>query len=102
MNWKMKAAAQRLCAALPRYQEPVYYALQRTLGNVLYKPDPLWMLSESARLVGLLKDSGVTTEGARILEVGTGRRLDMPIGFYLAGAASTVTFDLHRYLKPQL
>ena len=36
------------------------------------------------------------------MEVGSGRRLDMPIGFYLAGAASIVTVDLHRYLRPEL
>lgn len=102
MNWRLKAAVQRLCAALPGCQENVYYGLQRSFGNVLYKPDPLEMLSECATLIALLQDSGVSTERARILEVGTGRRLDMPIGFYLAGAASTKTFDLHRYLKPAL
>ncbi|MGH9662791.1 MAG: methyltransferase domain-containing protein, partial [Bryobacteraceae bacterium] len=31
-----------------------------------------------------------------------GRRLDMPIGLFLCGAASVVTADLHRYLKPAL
>ena len=102
MNWKLKSAAQRICAALPGRQETVYYALQRAFGNIQGKPHPLSMLSECARLVVRLNEAGVSAEGARILEVGTGRRLDMPIGFYLAGAASTITFDLHRYLKPSL
>lgn len=102
MNWKLKAAAQRICAALPSHQETVYYALQRAFGNIHGKPHPLSMLSECARLTGRLNEAAVSVEDARVMEVGTGRRLDMPIGFYLAGAASTVTFDLHRYLKPAL
>ena len=102
MNWKLKAAAQKICAALPSHRETVYYALQCTFGNIQSKPDPVWMLSECARLVSLLNEAGVSAEGARVLEVGTGRRLDMPIGFYLAGASSIVTFDLHRYLKSAL
>src|SRR3954469_24924776 len=102
MNWKVKAAVQRLCAALPFYQEETYYALQRTFGNVLHKPDSLEMLRECARLMKLANDAGVKLDGARVFEVGTGRRLDMPVGFYLAGVSSTVTYDLHRYLKPNL
>jgi hypothetical protein len=34
------------------------------------------------------------------MEVGTGRSLDLPIGFFLCGAESVDTFDLYRYLKP--
>jgi hypothetical protein len=40
--------------------------------------------------------------GARVMEVGTGRRIDIPLGFYLAGAASVITVDLNRYLRPEL
>jgi SAM-dependent methyltransferase len=102
MNWKLKSAIQRSCASLPAGQESLYYFLQRTLGSLRRPPDPLPMLSECARLVRLLADSGVEAQGARVMEVGTGRRLEMPIGFYLAGARSVITFDLHRYLKPEL
>jgi hypothetical protein len=44
----------------------------------------------------------VPVAGARILEVGTGRLLEVPLGFYLGGAAGTTTVDLNRYLKSEL
>ena len=102
MNWKLKADVQRGCAALPWGGEDVYYLLQRAFGDVQRNPHPLSMLEECARLVHCVREAGLSVEGKRMLEVGTGRRLDMPIGFYLAGAASTITLDLHRYLKPGL
>ena len=102
MNWKLKAAVQRGCAALPWGQEDAYYLVQRVFGDVQRNPHPLSMLEECAKLVKRVHEAGLTVEGKRMMEVGTGRRLDMPIGFYLAGAASTITFDLHRYLKPAL
>lgn len=102
MNWKMKAAIQRTCAALPAGQESVYYLLQRTFGSLRRPPDPRFLLQESARLTARLGEAGVPINGARVMEVGTGRRLDMPLGLYLCGAASVITFDLHPYLKPRL
>ncbi len=60
------------------------------------------MIEAAAELVRFLAEAGRKVEGARVMEVGTGRRLDMPIAFFLCGAASVVTFDLHRYLKPAL
>jgi SAM-dependent methyltransferase len=100
MNWKLKSAIQRACASVPVPGHAVYYALQRGFNRKHIKPDPLEMLEACAKLVERLREAQVDVAGARVMEVGTGRRLDMPIGFYLAGAASTITFDLHRYLKP--
>ena len=102
MNWKLKSGIQRICAALPVHREAVYYALQRSFAGLRIRPDPLEMLKECARLVAHLREAQVSVAGARVMEVGTGHRLDMPLGFYLAGAASTITFDLHRYLKPAM
>ena len=50
----------------------------------------------------LTKSASFSVEGKRVMEVGTGRRLDMPLGFYLLGAASVDTYDLHPYLKSEL
>jgi hypothetical protein len=50
----------------------------------------------------ILREVPFRLQGRRVMEVGTGRRLDMPLAFYLAGAASTDTVDLYRYLKPEL
>lgn len=102
MNWKLKSVLQRACASLPAGQEAVYYTLQRTLGSLRRPADPLPMLKEFARMAATIRQAGICMPGRRVMEVGTGRRLDMPLGFYLAGSAGVITFDLHRYLKPEL
>jgi SAM-dependent methyltransferase len=99
MNWKTKSLVQRACAALPVLHEPLYYGIQRTFGRLRLKSDPSWLLGESARLAACLRDAGMPVDGARVMEVGTGRALDMPLGLFLCGAASIRTYDLHRYLK---
>jgi SAM-dependent methyltransferase len=99
MNWQTKSLVQRVCAALPVLREPVYYGIQRAFGRLRLKSDPSWLLSESARLAVCLRDAGMPVDGARVMEVGTGRALDMPLGLFLCGAASIRTYDLHRYLK---
>src|ERR1700716_2552466 len=100
MNWRPKARLQRICASLPFFQEPIYYFLQRNFGYFSRPPDPFPMLEGCAELVAYLQAAGRPVEGARVMEIGTGRAIDMPIGFFLCGAASIVTFDLHRYLQP--
>ena len=102
MNWRWKARIQRTCASLPWLDEPAYYFLQRTFGRLRRPPDPFPLLKGCAELVVFLRNAGRPVEGARVMEVGTGRAIDMPIGFFLCGAQSVVTFDLHRYLKPGL
>lgn len=91
---------QRTCAAIPVYHEAAYYGIQRVFGRLRDKNDPTWLLSESVRLAVCLRDAGMPVPGARVMEVGTGRGLDMPLGLYLCGAESIHTYDLHRYLKP--
>jgi len=102
MNWKIKAAVQNACAALPVFREEVYFGIQKVFGDVANKPDPLQMMEAAAEFTGLLQKAGRRMEGARVFEVGTGRRVDMPLGLFLAGAQSVTTVDLHRYLKPEL
>lgn len=102
MNWKLKAAVQRACAALPLGREAVYYSLQRTFG-LLGDPDrPFMMQRATALMVTELRGHGFDLRDKRVMEVGTGWRVDMPIGLHLCGVRSIVTYDLHRYLKPRL
>lgn len=98
MNWKLKANIQRVCAALPA-SETIYYWLQANLGTFRVDPDPMPDLRHAAEI---LREIPFPLEGKRVMEIGTGRCLDMPVAFYLAGAESTETVDLHRYLKPEL
>ncbi len=76
--------------------------LQRQFGSLRRVPDPSRLLRECSILVSDLKTAGHEVAGARVMEVGTGRRIDIPLGFYLAGAASVITVDLNRYLRPEL
>jgi SAM-dependent methyltransferase len=102
MNWKLKSLIQRSCAALPGGGEAPYYLLQKTFGTLRKPPDPLPMMQAAAEIVRELNGLGFDLHGKRVMEVGTGRRIDMPLAFYLCGAARTDTFDLHAYLKPEL
>lgn len=98
MNWKIKANLQRMCAALPA-SETIYYLLQSNLGVFRKAPDPMPNLRDAA---GVLAELPFPIAGKRVMEVGTGRRVDMPLAYFLAGAASTDTVDLYRYLRPEL
>jgi hypothetical protein len=88
MTWKQKALIQRACASLPLGNEALYYFLQRKFGSLRHDPDPLPNLREAAGIAADLAGQNAPVEGLRVMEVGTGRRLDMPLAFYLLGAAS--------------
>jgi hypothetical protein len=60
------------------------------------------MLHAAVDMAGWLREAGTGIRGMRCFEVGTGRRVDLPFGFYLLGAAGTYTCDLNRYLKLEL
>ncbi len=60
------------------------------------------MLRAAAEIFTEMGELGVAVAGKRVMEIGTGRRLDMPVAFYLCGAASVDTFDLNPYLRQEL
>jgi hypothetical protein len=101
MKWQRKALIQRVCSRLPA-GNALYFMLQHQFGSLRRPPDPTRLLRECATLVSELRTAGHEVAGARVMEVGTGRRIDIPLGFYLAGAASVITVDLNRYLRPEL
>ena len=101
MRWQRKAQVQRVCSRLPA-GNALYLMLQRQFGSLRRPPEPIPLLKECARLIWQLKLAGHEVSGARIMEVGTGRRMDIPLGFYLAGAANIITVDLNRYLSGEL
>ena len=101
MNWKKKALLQRMCARLPVGRETIYYGLQRCGGSLREVPDPWWYLEICVALVTSVQGAGwPSVKGKRVMEVGTGRDVQNPIALFLCGAASIVTYDLHRYLRP--
>lgn len=102
MHWKTKAFIQRACSALPVGAEAAYYGLQRKFGSLRQPPDPMPNIRDLADIANDLANSDFSIEGKRVMEVGTGRRLDMPMGLYLLGASSVDTYDLHPYLRDEL
>jgi len=102
MNWRTKAAIQRAISRLPFGRETVYYALQRGFGN-LRNPEPIIdSLRYAADIFREIEKAGTPIQRARVFEFGTGHRINMPLAFYLAGAASVTTVDLYPVLKPSL
>ena len=102
MNWKVKALLQTAISKLPRdSSHDIYFAVQRVLGR-LREVNPLVGFADALRLVAGIESTGGSVGGKVVLEVGTGRRVNVPIALWLCGAAETITVDVTRYLKPRL
>lgn len=102
MNWQTKAKIQKAVALLPpALSYAFYYRLQRQFGG-LKQISPLMRLEAGINVCKRLTNQGQTPTGKTFLEVGTGRRLNMPIAFWLLGAEKVITVDLNPYLKHEL
>lgn len=102
MNWLIKSAIQNAIALLPGpLSQRVYYAMQRRFGGLraIAVEDKL---RQGIEIAARASANGVPVRGARVLEVGTGRRLNLPLSLWLQGAASVVTVDLNPYLRAEL
>lgn len=102
MNWRVKAAIQRVFNSMPVGKQTLYKQLQRHCGGLVKGYDHSFLLNETARMAVLLRETGFQLENAAVMEVGTGWRVDMPVAFYLCGARRIVTCDLNRYLDNKL
>jgi hypothetical protein len=102
LKWRTKATIQRAFARLPLGSEAAYYQLQRLGGNLRKPESPLPMFQHAAEIFADLARLGMPVEGARVLEVGTGHRIVMPLAFYLGGASSQTSVDLFPILKRDL
>jgi len=88
---------------LPVGRDQLYCLLQRYCGSMVKGYDPAFMLREAARMAASVRRTvGLEIDGARVMEVGTGWRLDLPLGLYLCGVETVHTYDRHRYLRPPL
>ena len=102
MNWRLKSTVQNVVARLP-FSDAIYYALQRTAGDLRPgREDPREWLEAAAQMVGWLRTSGADVVGKDVVEIGTGRRLHIPVALWLLGARRVLTVDLHRYLSGPL
>jgi SAM-dependent methyltransferase len=102
MNWKLKALAQNVIAALPLGMSyRLYYYVQLRWG-ALRNPDPLHGLRVGADTWKHLLEIGFNPKDKVFFEVGTGRTPMAPLAFWLMGARSVITCDLNPYLSEDL
>lgn len=102
MNWRIKGAIQGALGRLPG-GERAHYLLQRTVGGLRNFDRECDIKVDDLRImVGHLRAAGVDLGQARLLEIGTGWYPTFPFALHLLGAPSIATFDLNRYLKPDL
>jgi SAM-dependent methyltransferase len=103
MKWQRKARIQNSIAALPIGSNAVYYAVQRSFGGLRpEKIDPLDRMKAAHGMVAWAATAGFDVLGKTVLEIGTGRMVDLPIGMWLCGAGRVVTVDLNPYLSARL
>jgi SAM-dependent methyltransferase len=101
MKFHAKAIIQRIVSCLPdSLANKVYYAIQRRWGR-LQHIDPIPYFKQAILLIKLSREHW-PANGPAILEVGTGRTVNIPFAFWLAGAGHIATFDLNGYLRPEL
>lgn len=103
MHWRLKTHVQNVVARLP-WSDAVYYALQRAAGSLrqgTHDPSP-WYTAAREMADWVRAATGQDISGRRFVEIGTGRRVDLPTGLWLLGAESIVTVDVNRYLTGEL
>ncbi|MCY3907456.1 MAG: class I SAM-dependent methyltransferase [Anaerolineaceae bacterium] len=101
MKWTTRARIQNLIAALPGpLADFCYYRMQRLAGG-LRNPTPVKQIHAGCRLDAAIQAQRPVT-GARVLEVGSGRSLAIPVLMWLLGAKRVLTVDLNRYLRPEI
>jgi|SRR5579883_786225 len=103
MKWRNKARIAKAISKLPDpLSQRAYYAIQRRFGN-LKSAFPGHHLKAAFTICTLIEQHQPTCNwSGPFLEVGTGRRLTLPLGLWLCGANAITTVDLNRYLKPDL
>ncbi len=103
MKWQLKARLQNIVAAMPFLSDELYFAIQRSVGGLRpHLINPLDRMQAAAGMVAWADTVGCDVRDKVVLEVGTGRMIDLPIGMWLCGASRVITVDLNRYLSPKL
>lgn len=102
MRWKTKAKIQNAVSRIPSSMSyGLYYWLQRNFGG-LRKVNPERKFRAGVETWKVIQDAGQDPAGKEFLEIGTGRVPNIPIAYWLMGAAGTTTIDLNPYMKAEL
>jgi SAM-dependent methyltransferase len=101
LNWKLKAFVQNLVGRLPAgLGQPIYYAMQSGLGRV-HRPS-LSPLLHGKDIAQRILAQGASVLDKHVLEVGTGRGLQVPMALWLCGAGRITTVDIDRLLRTDI
>lgn len=100
MPYLLLAAAHAMAGTVPGGRR-VYQATQKRVGG-LRTPRFHDRFGVQLSLASAIRLAGGSIDGARMMEVGTGRILTCPVGFYLLGVDSVDTFDITSYLDTNL
>jgi hypothetical protein len=79
----------------------LYYFVQRRFGK-LRSLSPLRRFRAGVDIADRVLATGTSLEGGHVLEVGTGRCVNLPIALWLCGASRVTTVDLNPYLISDL
>ena len=102
MNWKLKSQIQNLISLLPSsLSYSVYYYMQRNFGT-LKKVNPVKILKAGIETCKQIEKVGRSPIGSTFLEIGTGRRINTPLAFWLLGAEKVITVDINPSFKEEL
>lgn len=102
MKWRRKAFLQNLIAMLPdKLSQATYYLFQRNFG-ALRSINPINDLKHAVQIMKHISELGYSIESKKFLEIGTGRRINVPVALWLCGASEITTVDINPYLKEEL
>lgn len=70
--------------------------------GALRRINPIKYIENAVRLATALRGVGFALTGRTVFELGTGRTVNGPVAWWLAGAERIKTVDLNRYLREEL
>ena len=103
MNWKQKALIQKFIAMLPSdLSYATHYMFQRRFGGLRDVDPTQEHLAGAITIADYITNHGGSMESKTFLELGPGRRVNLPIGLWLCGASRIITVDINPYLKSEI
>ena len=99
MKWTTKAKLQKAIATLPLPLARTCYRSIQWLYHLYCPRSPKEHIESVLTLADAIQMYGCL-QGATIVEIGTGQRMNLPIIFWLLGADRITSVDLHRNIMP--
>ena len=99
MKWENKALIQNVISKFPSsLSNSIYFQIQKRLGD---QSISTWHHLSINSIRANLKKINYDLSGKTILEIGTGRSLNIPILLWLYGAGKIITVDKNKLLKKE-